>query len=245
MTAPALRARSAGEILDAAFQLYRSRWTAMAAATGMLVLPLLLLQAVAPVSALPVLDRLGNLFFLAASAAVVVIASGAYTGKEVDAVEAVRTVGKRFGSVWGAAIIQGILVAIGFILLIIPGLIFLAWTFAMQQAVMIEGRSAGEAFSRSRELARDNLKHILVTSVLATIIIFVAAIPLTMLIGMFSPSERAAYLGINLALIGINPIAAAVGTVLYYDLRIRKEAFDVAVAADRLATVEAAVPAAV
>lgn len=243
MNAPALRARSAGEILDAAFQLYRSRWAAMATATGILVLPLLVVQAVVPLEALAVVDRLGNLFFLAASAAVVVIASGAYMGKDVDAMEAVRTVGRRFGSVWGAAIIQGILVGFGLVLLIIPGIIAMAWTFAMQQAVMIEGRTAGDAFTRSRDLARGSFKHILVTSVLATIIVVVGAIALAMTIGFFSPGVRAEYLGINLALIAINPIAAAVSTVLYYDLRIRKEAFDVAVAADRLAA-EPPVPAA-
>jgi hypothetical protein len=38
----------------------------------------------------------------------------------------------------------------------------------------------------------------------------------------------------NVALVAVNPLAAVVSTVLYYDLRIRKEAFDVAVAAERL-----------
>jgi len=38
----------------------------------------------------------------------------------------------------------------------------------------------------------------------------------------------------NLVLVAVNPIVASIGTVLYYDLRIRKEAFDVAVATDRL-----------
>lgn len=239
MNAPALRARSAGEILDTAFQLYRSRWTAMATATAVLVLPLLVLQALAPVEILPLLDRLGNLFFLAASAAVVVIASGAYHGTQVDGMEAVKQVGRRFLSVWGAALIQGILVFFGLLLLVVPGIIFAAWTFAMQQAVMIEGRRAGDAFSRSRELARGNLKHILVTSVLAVLIVTVAGIGIAVAIGFAGLGARGSFLAVNLALVGLNPIAAVVGTVLYYDLRIRKEAYDVAVAADRL---EAAPP---
>ena len=88
--APALRTRSAGEILDLSFQIYRSRWASMAAATAMLVFPLLLLEAVAPLDALNLLEALGNLFFMAASAAVVVIASEAYMGREVGASEAAR-----------------------------------------------------------------------------------------------------------------------------------------------------------
>jgi hypothetical protein len=234
MNAPALRPRSVGEILDLGFQLYRSRWVQMATATGLLVMPLLLLQAVAPLNALPVLDQLGNLFFLAASAAVVVIASEAYLGREVTAADAVRTVGRRFLSVWGAAIIQGLLIGIGLLLLIVPGIIAAAWTFAMQQAVMIEGRTAGDAFERSRSLSRDQFRHILLTSGLMFVIVLFAMMGFGMVIGLTITDVRQSMLLVNLALIAINPLAAVVGTVLYYDLRIRKEAFDVSVATDRL-----------
>jgi hypothetical protein len=234
MNGPALRARSVGEILDLSFQIYRSRWPAMAAATGLFVFPLLLLEAVAPLNSLSMLESLGNLFFLAASAAVVVIASEAYLGREVAAADAVRIVGRRFFSVWGAAIIQGILVFLGLLLFIVPGIIALALTFGMQQAVMIEGKSAGEAFERSRSLAGDHFKHILLTSVLAFIIVIFAMLGFGMLIGYGVTDVRMSTLLVNLALVAINPLAAVVGTVLYYDLRIRKEAFDVAVAMERL-----------
>ncbi len=234
MNAPALRPRSVGEILDLAFQLYRSRWPQMATATGLLVLPLLVLEAVAPLSALPMLEQLGNLFFLAASAAVVVIASEAYLGREVAAADAVRAVGRRFLSVWGAAIIQGLLIILGLILFIIPGIIAMVLTFGMQQAVMIEGRSAGEAFERSRSLAGDQFKQIMLTSVLAFVIMIFAMIGFGMVIGITVTDVRMSTLLINIAMIAINPLAAVVGTVLYYDLRIRKEAFDVSVATERL-----------
>jgi hypothetical protein len=232
--APVLRARSVGEILDMAFQLYRSRWTQMATATGIVVLPLLILEAIVPLEALAILERLGNLFFLAASAAVVVIASEAYLGRDISATDALRKVGSRFGSVWGAAIIQGLLIMFGMLLLIIPGIIAAAWTFAMQQAVMIEGKTAGEAFTRSRELSRDNFKHILLTSGLMFVILFFAMIGFGMLLAFGVSDVRQSTLLINVGLIAINPLAAVVGTVLYYDLRIRKEAFDVAVATERL-----------
>ncbi|HEX6367675.1 MAG TPA: hypothetical protein VF006_02005 [Longimicrobium sp.] len=234
MAAPALRARSVGEILDLSFQLYRSRWAQMATATGIVVLPLLVLEAISPLSALPLLERLSNLFFLAASAAVVVIASEAYMGREISATEALRQAGSRFLSVWGAALIQGILIGIGMLLLIIPGIIAAAWTFAMQQAVMIEGASAGESFERSRELSRDHFKHILLTSGLVFAIVIFAMIGFGILLELAVDSERMWMLLSNVALVAINPLAAVVGTVLYYDLRIRKEAFDVAVATERL-----------
>ena len=235
MNAPALRARSVGEILDLSFQLYRSRWPQMATATGIVVLPLLVLEAISPISALPILERLGNLFFLAASAATVVIASEAYMGREIAAADALRKVSGRFLSVWGAALIQGIMIGIGMLLLIIPGIIAAAWTFAMQQAVMIEGRTAGDAFSRSRDLSRGNFKHILLTSVMIFAIVIFVMLGFGMVLAMVVESVRMSTLLINVALVALNPLAAVVGTVLYYDLRIRKEAFDVAVATEQLA----------
>ena len=234
MNAPALRARSVGEILDLGFQLYRSRWPQMATATGIVVLPLLVLEAISPVEALPLLDRISNLFFLAASAAVVVIASEAYMGREIAASDALRKVGSRFVSVWGAALIQGFLIILGTLLFIIPGIIAAAWTFAMQQAVMIEGRTAGDAFSRSQELSRDNFKHILLTSGLMFVIVMLAMAGFVVVLQLTVESERLWTLLSTVALVAINPLAAVVGTVLYYDLRIRKEAFDVAVATERL-----------
>jgi hypothetical protein len=234
MNAPALRARSVGEILDLAFQLYRSRWRQMATATGILVLPLLALEAVVPVDALDLLEALSNLFFLAASAAVVVIASGAYLGREVSAGEAVRAAGRRFISVWGSAIMQGILIGLGLILFIIPGIIALAMTFAMQQAVMIEGNTTSDAFERSRSLASDHYRQILLTSVLTYVIVIFAMMGFGMVIELGVSNVRLSILLTNVALIAVNPLAAVVSTVLYYDLRIRKEAFDVAMATERL-----------
>ena len=237
MNATALRARSVGEILDMAFQIYRSRWAAMATATGLFVFPLLLVQAVAPLEALPVLDALSNLFFLAASAAVVVIASEAYMGRDIAPAQAVRMAGQRFFSVWGAAIFQGILVFLGLLLFIIPGIIAMALTFAMQQAVMIEGKTTNQAFERSRSLARGHFKHILGTSVMVFVIVFAAMLGFGAVIAFGVTDVRMSALLVNLGLIAINPLAAVVGTVLYYDLRIRKEAFDVEMAAERLGEV--------
>lgn len=235
MNAPALRVRSVGEILDLACQLYRGRWRQMAAAAGMLILPLLVLLAVAPAWALPLLDWLSELFHIAASAAVVVIASEAYLGRQVSAAHAMRAVGRRVGSVWGAAIIQTILLGLGLLLLVVPVLVATAWTFAMQQAVMIEGRGAGEAFVRSRQLATGQWKHILLTSAVMFLIVILGMGTFLLVLLRGVTDERLTFLLVNIGMSVTNPLAAAVGTVLYYDLRIRREAFDVAVATERLA----------
>ena len=234
MSATLLRPRGVGEILDTGFQLYRRRWAAMASATLIILVPVLVLEAVAPLNWLPILERISNLFFMAASAAVVVIASGAYLGHEVTAGEAIGQMRRRFLSVWGAAIFQSIIVSLGLLLLIVPGIFALAYTFAMQQAVMVEGRSTDEAWERSKELARGHVRPILFTSVMAFVFSFFVGVGTSAVLMQVVPDIRMQTVLFNLVLVAVNPIVASIGTVLYYDLRIRKEAFDVSVATDRL-----------
>jgi hypothetical protein len=58
----------------------------------------------------------------------------------------------------GTLIIVGILaalgIALGFVLLIVPGCILLTWWSLVVPVVVLEGKPVGEAFSRSRELVR-------------------------------------------------------------------------------------------
>lgn len=234
MNAPALRALSIGEILDTAFALYRRDFMQLVLATGLLILPLLVIEAVVPVQYLGVAERLGGIFLIAASAAAVLIASERYMGRSLTAVAAVKEVNSRFLSVWGAAIFQGLIVGIGFILLIIPGIIALAYTFAMQQAVMIEGARAADSWERSKGLAEDNFWRIAGTSVMAFVITFVAGIGLAVFTGQFFPDPRWNLISTNLLLVLIHPFGAVVSTVLYYDLRVRKEGYDVQLMAEQI-----------
>lgn len=244
MTAPLLRPRSVGEILDMAFQIYRARWVSMALATAVVVFPVIALQAVMPLVGALILNLLLGLFYLTASGAVVVIASETYMGREIGPMTAVRMAFRRFFSLWGVAFMQGLIVGIGFLLLIIPGIIFSAWTLVMPQAVMIEGADTSDSFERAKGLAEDHVVHVLLTGVMAWVISFLAVITVnTTLTGVVSDAHVLLVLT-NAVRAVINPLAAVVGTVLYYDLRIRTEAFDVKVATDRLAEVPAqAVPA--
>jgi hypothetical protein len=239
MASPALRPRGIGEILDLGFQLYRQRWVSMVTATLVLVLPVLLVEALGPLGFVPMAELIANLFFMAAGAAGVVIASGAYMGQDVGAGQAIAQVGRRFLSVWCATVFQSVLILLGLVLLVIPGILAMAYTFAMQQAVMIEGCSADESFARSSELARGHLKPILLTSVLSILITFLVATGIDQVVMRVVPSIRMQFVAMNVVMAALNPVVAAIGTVLYYDLRIRKEAFDVAVATERL---EAAAP---
>lgn len=239
MSSLAFRTRSTGELLDAAFLFFRRHFLPIVLGTSIFAVPAIALDLVLPASAAPVVRILANLLYLTASAVVVLIVSDAYVGNEIELRSILRTVFGRFGSIWGAAIYQGLLVAVGLLLLIVPGLIFFAWTFAMEAAVVIEGCRAGEAFTRSRELSRGEVGRVLGTIVLAYVIVFAAVIGAGMvvggvgrLLGVAGPVTEA--LG-ELVSQCIFPYVGVVTTLLYYDLRIRKEALDLELLTEELA----------
>jgi hypothetical protein len=238
MSAPALRPRSTVEIIDASFQILRRNYLALVTATVALVLPVVVLRLLLPTTLQVLPAILAALLQMASSAAVVLLVSETYLGRDADVGAALRTVFSRFGSIFGAAVIQGVIVFIGMLLLVVPGFIFLAWTFAMQAVVVLEHTSAGESFSRSRELARGNVGRILGTLLLTYLVFFIIVIALGAGVGMVV--GVAGGNGVAARVIGdvisslLFPMVAVVTTLLYYDLRIRKEGFDLEVMAQEL-----------
>jgi hypothetical protein len=100
---------------------------------------------------------------------VAIIGSMLLTGAYIIALTEANNTGSfpSFGEVWprvtpklGAlivtAIIAGIGIMLGFILLIIPGLVLATWWYVASPVVMLEDKSGFDALGRSRELVRGN-----------------------------------------------------------------------------------------
>jgi hypothetical protein len=230
MHTPLLRARSAGEILDAAFQFMRAEYSALVLGTGILLVPTILLEALFPSLAF-LWTIIGRLMYLAASSIPVVMVTDYYVGRPVDVGGAIRTVMRRFWSIWGAAFMSGLITLFGLVLLIVPGVIAFARLFAMPSVVLAEGATASDSYQRSVDLTRDSMGHILATLGVAYLIFWVVGIGMSMaadfggaLIGM--PPAGGAFLAETL-MIGLYPFVGVVSALLYIDLRVRKEALDV------------------
>lgn len=225
-----LRPRSATEIIDAAFQLLRSEYSALVATSAVILAPGIFLTLLLPTSVMVAGQLVSQLLQLFAAAAMIVIVSERYLGRAPKAGDAVRAVLSRPWTLLVTSIFQSVLVVIGFVLLIIPGFIFAAWTFAMPMVVMLEHTNTSEAFKRSRELARGEVGHVLGTLVLAFLIFYLVVIALAAMMGMLFAlvgiSERIGEVIGQVAMIFAYPVLGVVGTLLYYDLRIRKEGFD-------------------
>ena len=123
----------------------------------------------------------------------------------------------RLGTLLGASILYGIGVVIGFVLLIVPGLIAVARWALIVPLVMIEGRGVRDAFARSSQLVAGRTGRVLVLVIVANVLTSLVGAGITLLLG-FLPAFLAIWLGGTLAGAVAVPYEAHVLTVLYYRL---------------------------
>jgi hypothetical protein len=244
--------RGIGEILTTAFEIYRNNAAKLLLILAVVVVPLsfigaLLGQVFAPtestidVAGVPVESRS---FFIALLAALVVVAIGiiiwavseaailrgaaqATIGDPVDIEASYRWGLRRFGSVLLLALLVGLAVAVGFILLIIPGIIFLVFLSVTIPALVVENLRGTDAMKRSWNLVSGNFWHALAVILVAAIITGIVG----GLIGAIGGSNWfLRWIFQAIAQIITVPFTALVTVVLYLDLRARREALT----ADRL-----------
>lgn len=107
-----------------------------------------------------------------ANAAVVYAVAQSYLGNAVSAMDAIKVgLGRLLPLIW-TSILVGLAVLGGFILFIIPGVIFAFWFCLSTHVVVLENQSGGSALSRSRELMRGNILTALVLGLLIWAISF-------------------------------------------------------------------------
>ncbi len=183
-----------------------------------------------------------------ASATTVVIVSDNYLGREVTIAGALSRALSRFWAVIITGVVQGILIGIGFVFFLIPGFFCIAWFFSAVNIVMVEGKNPLEALGRGHFLAKGSVLRVLGTLFITGLIIMVAAfvvgLVFSSLISVVHAGPQATVVADNLARIIIYPFFTVVATVLYFDLRIRKEGLDLELMAKELGVaLPGAVPA--
>jgi len=175
-----------------------------------------------------------------ANAALVKSVSESYLGNEVTVGEAYRFALPKLFSLIGAGMLVGLLCGFGFFMCVVPGVIFSLWFAMTTQAIVFEDLGAFRGMSRSKELASGNLGKILGVWLIVVLIMMLVGGVFATVGGVFSmlvPGVTGFVLRGLCQLVGqvlIAPIGAAAFNLLYYDLRIRKEGFDLEMLAERL-----------
>jgi hypothetical protein len=148
------------------------------------------------------------------------------------------------GSLFLTSFVQVLVISVGIILLIVPGVIFFLWYVLSPIIVVLEGRGGIGALKRSRTLTQGHRWRILSTTaimVTALLAVWIVGYVIVLLLGYAMHAGGAAdetvmfTLGLLMAVLGwiLTPTFFIGLVLIYFDLRARKEAFDsVALAAE-------------
>jgi len=136
---------------------------------------------------------------------------------DLDLAETVRAAGPYILPVIGASILAGIGVAIGFFLLIVPGLILLTYWCLIVPFIVIAGAGVFESFSNSMQTVRGYAWRVFGTYVLVFLILIAFAIALGFVLILLPLWLRSF---VNNLVTGtlITPFLALVATLIYYRL---------------------------
>jgi len=117
-----------------------------------------------------------------------------------------------------AGILAGLGVAVGLLLLIVPGLILLTWWCLIVPVVVLEGKQVGESFSRSRELVRGHGWTVFGVVVITAILTGIAS-GIIQSIFSFLGSFLRYWIGGAIASAVVGPFFAVALTLMYFKLR--------------------------
>jgi hypothetical protein len=136
---------------------------------------------------------------------------------DLDLSETVRAAGPYILPVIGASILAGIGIAIGFFLLIVPGLILLTYWSLIIPFIVIGGAGVFEAFGNSMRTVRGYAWRVFGTYVLVFLILIAFAIVFGIVLEHLPPFVRSF---VNSVVTGtlISPFLALVATLIYYRL---------------------------
>jgi len=275
-----LRPLRIGEILDAGIKITTKRFWALAKLVAVVTIPIQVLSAFVSLSTLDedtfettttttnqfdsdfwtqlagnfVVSLLGLLATLVALAACTRIVAGAYFGEEADWVGSLRYAGRRLHSLLWVGFLFGLMVSIGALGCLVPG-IWLAVAYSVAiPALLIEDARGWRALTRSFRLVRGRwwptFGVLLLGYLMITIVQTMLSLPVlgVLLAGGDDPNVVVFIAGSTItgtiSTVLTTPFLVAMLVVIYVDLRVRKEGLDLQLMAQRVGASPAAVTAA-
>ncbi len=254
--------KTLGEILSAAFNIYRANASKLILIVAVVVVPLSFISALfsgvvfapktrtvfllgRPVQTVSSRGLVVVLLVAAIAAAISVMtwavleaaimraAAQATIGDPVDAEASYRYGFKRLGSVLLVAVLVGLAVLGGFILFVIPGIIFLVLLCVSIPALIVENRRGTDAMSRSWHLVKGHFWHALGVIVVAGLISGIVS----GIIGAIGGNAWVVrWIFTAIATVLTAPFSALVSVLLYLDLRARSESLSAGTLRSELAS---------
>jgi len=245
-----LRPRGVGEILGDAFRLYARHWQNLILIVAVIVIPLSIAEVlltgfwireglteeelrngvevvvdgafVAGVLASFVLVAISILMWTILTGAITRAAAGTFLGRDLEIGESYRYGFARFWSIVLVGVLSALAIAVGFVLLVIPGFIVLTFLTCGIPALVIEDKRGREALRRSWTLVRGFGWHVFGAFILAAIL---SGIVNGVLTAPFGDNYAVRSITASIASVITMPFMALVGVFIYLDLRVRKERY--------------------
>ena len=246
-----LRPLSIPELFDEIFSLYRNNFVLFAGIVGLITVPLTIWIGVVfrPVLDQPssaatgealqaALQASGILIFVSWLAGGVQVAaltkavSERYLGHQTNILSAYQFVLARFFPFLGTFVLVGLTTGVGLVLLIIPGILCVFWFALVYPVFVVEGETFSSAMGRSRELAKHNWFKILLIFILGGGLNWLSQLGAESITGMIMGADpTGTYLLVLIFLqtvfsMLIQPIGLIGFVVLYFDIRVRDEGYD-------------------
>jgi hypothetical protein len=177
--------------------------------------------------------------YLLSQGATVVAVSEIYLGRSITIAESFRRVSGELLNLFGVVVLNGLATLAGFVCLVIPGIYIMCRLVVCVPAALVENIGARDSLERSFDLTRDSAGRAFVILLLYFAVAFAAAALFTwpftiimVLVAQKNPSQMIFWLqvtqvGTFIGNVLVTPILTIASAILYYDLRVRKEAFDI------------------
>lgn len=234
MTSLSLRPLGLGELLDVSFSLYRQLFgTLIVVALATNGLPQVInvyIEASGGIALNPLL-WLGNAVFSMVLGAIGVgasthIISENYLGERINAGAAFGRVVPQLGAIIVLSIVTTIAIGFGMLLFLVPGVI-IACGLAVSTTALVLEKTPGPvaAMSRSWDLTRGHRGRIFGVLVTAFLLLVIPSMAIGVVAAIIGSELLLTVVAVGITL-AISPFFYVALTVLYYDLRVRKEGFD-------------------
>jgi hypothetical protein len=261
--------RGVGEVVDTAITLYRRNWRLLVGTAALVIVPIQLISAFlnrdatsqfsnlfrslqtggTPASTGSGAGFLGEVLALLSlpffTAALATAAASCYMGSPVTPGEAWRRTMRRFWAVLGLGVLRFLLLGAALIFFAVPGIFLYIRLLVAPVVLVVEGAGPITALERSWHLTKGHWWRTCAVQVLKVVIAwFGLALFQSLALGLAFVTGPAGWvfmaLGGSVAQLLVYPFVVSVTVVAYFDLRIRKEAFDLAVTVQRLQAPRAA-----
>ncbi len=179
----------------------------------------------------------GGVGFLFSVGATVYAVSEIYTGRLTSIRESLRRVRGKTGTIFGVLFLSGLILVAGLIALIIPGIYLICRICVATPAALLEDLGPSDSIRRSFDLTRDFAGRAFMIYLLYFAMVWgvvaVFQFPFMILLAVSAKQMQLRVLWTVLMQVGnfigsvlVAPVSTIGFALFYYDLRVRKEAFD-------------------